>query len=73
MTTVTVRQHTRRKPDRLERDPFRSEILARKEALERRVRKPDDWPAPKRYTRAEAERFKNSWLTRVMNVLAGRA
>lgn len=43
MTTVTVRQHTRRKPDRLERDPFRSEIKARKEALERRVRKPDDW------------------------------
>lgn len=43
MTTVTVRQHTRRKPDRLERDPFRDEIKARKEALERRVRKPDDW------------------------------
>lgn len=43
MTTVTVRQHTRRKPDRLERDPFRDEIKARKEALERRIRKPDDW------------------------------
>lgn len=29
MTTTTVREHTRRKPDRLARDPFKDEIQAR--------------------------------------------
>lgn len=46
MTTIQVREHTRKKPDRIKNDPFRDLIEARKAILAARIKSREEWPAP---------------------------
>lgn len=68
MADVLVRSHTRRKPAKMP-DPFQDIIDARLSGQP--VRFPPLPPA-KVYTREEANRAMNSWLSRVVHMLAGR-
>lgn len=71
MTTTQVRSHTRRLPDkdRLKDLAFRDEIEARKAEKSKRIKAPEDWYRGPKLTREEANRFMNSWLSRVTHWL----